>query len=209
VDFWELLNERHASDEWASTMADHVRSIDPDRKLISTSWEMPSLSAIDINVPHWSESESELQSDRRVQEVATEWKQAGKPVIVGEQGNTGMNWDPLSGQRMRLRTWTALFQEISVIFWNTSWSKAGMHGGRYSPGKVANIYLGLEERGYIRVLQDFASRLDAGVRMTPVEVSLVSRTFFRRIGANSLSMEETRHRTSAVRSGRDGARCSH
>jgi hypothetical protein len=83
-----------------------------------------------------------------------------------------MNWDPLSGQRMRIRTWTALFQEISFIFWNTSWSKAGMHLGRYSPGKVANIYLGPEERGYMRVLQDFASRLDAGVRMTPVEVSL-------------------------------------
>src|SRR5437879_13923605 len=40
------------------------------------------------------------------------------------------------------------------------------------------------------------------------ETILVSHTFFRRIGANSLSMEETRHRTSAVRSGRDGARYS-
>jgi hypothetical protein len=172
VDFWQLLNERDASDEWTSMMADHVRSLDPDRKPISTSQPKPSLSAIDINTPHWSESESELQSDRRVQEVATEWKQTGKPVIVGEQGNTGMNWDPLSGQRMRIRTWTALFQEISFVFWNTSWSKAGMYGGRYSPGAAANIYLGPEERGYIRVLQDFASRLDAGIRMMPVEVSL-------------------------------------
>jgi uncharacterized protein DUF5060 len=172
VDFWQLLNERYASDEWTSMMADYVRSLDPDRKPITTSWPKPSLPAIDINAPHWYESESELQSDRRVQEVATSWKQAGKPVIVGEQGNTGMNWDPLSGQRMRIRTWTALFQEISFVFWNTSWSKAGMHGGRYSPGEVANIYLGPEERGYIRVLQDFASRLDAGVRMMPVEVSL-------------------------------------
>ena len=104
-------------------------------------------------------------------EQASEWKAAGKPVIVGEQGNTGMNWDPLSGQRVRIRAWTALFQEISLVFWNTSWSKAGMHGGRYSAGRVANIYLGPEERSYVRVLNDFSGRLDAGVRMVSVESS--------------------------------------
>jgi hypothetical protein len=38
VDFWELLNERRASDEWTALMADYVRSIDPERKPISTSW---------------------------------------------------------------------------------------------------------------------------------------------------------------------------
>ncbi|MCI0591198.1 MAG: DUF5060 domain-containing protein [Gammaproteobacteria bacterium] len=172
VDFWELLNEREASDEWTSVIAGHVRSVDPDRKPISTSWEKPHLPAIDINAPHWYESESEFESDLRVQQQAAEWKQAGKPVIVGEQGNTGMNWDPLSGVRMRIRTWSALFQEISFIFWNTSWSKAGMFGGRYNTSRhAANIYLGPEERGYIRVLQDFSSRLDAGMHMFPVDSS--------------------------------------
>ena len=106
-----------------------------------------------------------------MQQQAAKWKAHGKPVIVGEHGNRGMNWDPLSGLRMRIRTWTALFQEISLIFWNTSWSKSSMFYGRPRPGAVANIYLGPEERGYIRVLQDFASRLDADVRMAPVEVS--------------------------------------
>jgi Domain of unknown function (DUF5060) len=171
VDFWELLNEREASDEWTTVMANYVRSVDPGRKLISTSWEKPRLRAIDINGPHWYESESELQSDLRIVQQASEWKAAGKPVIVGEQGNTGMNWDPLSGQRMRIRTWTALFQEISFVFWNTSWSKAGMHDGRYNAGHAANIYLGPEERGYIRVLRDFSSRLDANVRISKAEVS--------------------------------------
>ena len=171
VDFWELLNERKASDEWTTLMAEHLRSIDPDRKPIGTSWEKPYLPAIDLNTPHWYESESELQSDMRVQQQAAKWKQAGKPVIVGEQGNRGMNWDPLSSLRMRIRTWTALFQEVSLIFWNTSWSKAGMFYGRYRPEASANIYLGPEERGFIRVLGDFASRLDAGVRIAAVEVS--------------------------------------
>jgi hypothetical protein len=171
VDFWELLNERKASDKWTNLMADHVRSVDPDRKPVSTSWEKPYLPSIDINTPHWYESESELTSDLQVQQKAAKWKQAGKPVIVSEQGNTGMNWDPRSGLRMRIRTWTALFQEISFIFWNTSWSKAGMFNGHYTPGSFANIYLGPEERGFIRVLQDFSARLNAGVRMVPVEVS--------------------------------------
>ena len=39
ADFWELLNERRASDQWTTLMADYVRSVDPDHKPISTSWE--------------------------------------------------------------------------------------------------------------------------------------------------------------------------
>jgi hypothetical protein len=171
ADFWELLNEREASDQWTTVMAEHVHSVDPDHKPISTSWEKPDLPVIDINAPHWYESESELSSDLRVQQEAVKWKQTGKPVIVGEQGNSGMNWDPVSAVRMRIRLWTALFQEISFVFWNTSWTKAGMFGGHYSPGLDANIYLGPEERGYVRVLQDFASRLDIDVRMIPITVS--------------------------------------
>jgi hypothetical protein len=115
-----------------------------------------------------------LSSDVRIDEQAAKWKQVGKPVIVGEQGNTGMNWDPASAVRMRIRAWTALFQEIGLIFWNTSWSKAGMFGGHYSPDQGANIYLGPEERGYIRVLQSFASHLDANVHMTPIAVTSTS-----------------------------------
>jgi len=183
ADFWELLNERHASDRWTSLMADYVRSVDPDHKPISTSWEKANLSAIDINAPHWYESEDELSSDVRVQQLASKWRQQGKPVIVGEQGNGGMNWDPRSAARMRIRAWTALFQEISLVFWNTSWSKAGMFGGHYTPGMGANIYLGPEERGYIRILHDFASRLDSSVRMAAV--SLTSPALVRAYGLAS------------------------
>jgi hypothetical protein len=186
ADFWELLNERKASDKWTTLMAEYVRSTDPDRKPISTSWEKPNLPAIDIDAPHWYEGESELNSDLRVEQQAAKWKQFGKPVIVGEQGNSGMNWDPLSAVRMRIRAWTALFQEISLVFWNTSWSKAGMHGGRYTPGGISNIYLGPEERRYIRVLQNFAARLDAGVRMVPVQVN--SPTSVRAYGLSSKTM---------------------
>ena len=77
TDFWELLNECKASDEWTTLMANYVRSIDPYRKSISTSWEKPYLKAIDIDSPHWYESESELQSDLRVKQQAEKWKQEG------------------------------------------------------------------------------------------------------------------------------------
>src|SRR5262249_51898151 len=112
---------------------------------------------------------------QRIREMAAGWKKFGKPVLVGEQGNTGMNWDPGSGLRMRLRSWTAQFEEIVLVFWNTSWSKYGMWKGRYTPGKVANIYLGPEERRYTRVLGEFTVRLGPGMQMTPVTVSAPDR----------------------------------
>jgi hypothetical protein len=170
ADFWELLNERLAADQWTSRMAAYVHAVDPDHKPVSTSWEKPALREIDINAPHWYESERALDSDLRVRQVAAEWKRFGKPVVVGEQGNSGMNWDPGSALRMRIRAWTALFQEISLVFWNTSWSKAGMNYGRYVPGD-SNIYLGPEERSYIRTLGDFAARLDPDVRIGEISVA--------------------------------------
>ena len=171
VDFWELLNERRAAPEWIALMASYTHSIDPDRKPVTTSWEAPSIASIGINAPHWYESESELASDRRVAEQAASWKAYGKPVLVGEQGNSGMNWEPGSAVRMRVRLWTSLFQEIGLIFWNTSWSKSGMHLGRFSPGQASNIYLGPEERSYVQPLAAFSSRLDSAAQMTPVSVS--------------------------------------
>jgi Domain of unknown function (DUF5060) len=172
ADFWQLLNERKASDDWARVMAAHVRAVDPDDKPVAISWEKPYLPEIAINTPHWYESEKESDSDLRVQELAAGWKKFGKPVLVGEQGNTGMNWDPHSATRMRVRAWTALFQEVGLIFWNTSWSKWGMNRGRYTAGAVANIYLGPEERSYTRVLRQFSNQLDGNVRIAPIAVSL-------------------------------------
>ncbi len=170
VDFWELLNETKATDAGTTVLADYVHAVDPDHKPVGTSWEKPYLKSIDFNGPHWYTSEDERQSDLVVQQEASKWKAAGKPVIVGEHGNTGMNWDPRSAVRMRIRTWTALFQEIGFVFWNTAWSKFGMYHGHYAPGQVANIYLGPEERGYIRALHDFSEQLDATVAMAPIAV---------------------------------------
>jgi hypothetical protein len=165
VDIWELLNERQATDSWIRAMVAELHAADSSGKLVTTSWEKPQLPEIEINAPHWYEKESEYASDTRVRERALEWKTFGKPVIVGEQGNSGVNWDPKSALRMRIRLWTALFAEIGIVFWNTSWSKEGQKASS------ANIYLGPEERSYTAVLEAFQSRLDADVHIETVEVS--------------------------------------
>jgi hypothetical protein len=65
---------------------------------------------------------------------------------------------------MRLRAWTAFFGEGSLIFWNTSYTK------NYRAGS-GNIYLGPEERGYLRVLQNFTRGFDVRARIAPVVLS--------------------------------------
>jgi hypothetical protein len=174
-DFWELLNERHAHEGWTRSTAAYLRAVDPEHRPVATSWQKPELPEIGINTPHWYESERESESDLRVRQQAEQWKAFRKPVLVGEHGNTGMNWDPKSAERMRVRLWTALFQEIALVLWNTSWSKYGIFQGRYRPGAAANIYLGPQERGYTRILSQFSSRLGDGLEMVPVETSAPDR----------------------------------
>ena len=174
VDFWEFLNEQKAVDGWYEIMIPYLRSIDPYHHPITTSWEKPELDGIEINAPHWYGNEDELQSDKATASRAENWKKHGKPVIVGEQGNAvsrdkprpvgvGGVWDEGSARRMRVRNWTALFNEIAFIFWNTSYARDGHY---------MNIWLGPQEREYVRAMQDFAYRLDPDVQMTRVEVSM-------------------------------------
>jgi hypothetical protein len=173
VDFWEFLNEQHADDRWYQIMIPYLKSIDPYGHPITTSWERPDLDGIEISAPHWYQREDELKSDTETVKRAKNWKKPGKPVIVGEQGNSidrknppapgvGGVWDDRSALRMRIRNWTAFFSEISFIFWNTSYAR---------DGHFMNIWLGPKEREYVRAMQDFAYRLDRDVVVVPVEVS--------------------------------------
>ena len=173
VDFWEFLNEQHADDHWYEIMIPYLKSIDPYGHPITTSWERPDLAGIEINAPHWYQRENELESDAVTVARAKGWKKHGKPVVVGEQGNridrrkppvpgVGGVWDDRSALRMRIRNWTALFNEIAFIFWNTSYARDGHY---------MNIWLGPKEREYVRAMQDFAYRLDKDVREVAVDVS--------------------------------------
>jgi len=179
VDIWELLNEQHAKDQWYEIVAPYLRSIDPYSKPIATSWERPQLSVIDINAPHWYGNENELESDAVTASRIREAKKFGKPIVFGEQGNSRGNqdrtaegiggvWDPGSARRMRVRLWSALFNEATIIFWETSYAK---------DGHFMNIWIGPEERQYVKALQSFSQRLDRKVRPANVElVGPVSKT---------------------------------
>ncbi|MHC4398196.1 MAG: DUF5060 domain-containing protein [Planctomycetota bacterium] len=173
VDFWEILNEQHADDAWYDVVVPYLKSIDPYHKPVATSWERPQLGCIDVSAPHWYGNENELTSDQVTASRARQTKKFHKPVVYGEQGNSrgrqdrtaegiGGVWDPGSARRMRVRLWTALFHEISLVFWETSYAK---------DGHFMNIWIGPEERQYVRTLQDFAYRLDADVRMVDVPLA--------------------------------------
>ena len=160
VDVWELYNERNAPDAWLTALATIMRDQDQYQHPISNSNARPELAAIDINSPHWYGTESALDSDRLTASRAASWRQWDKPVIVGEQGNSTPegdswgNWLPDSAVRMRLRSWSALFNEISFLFWNNSWATNATGGG------AANLYLGFEERRFVHVLQWFAYAIE-------------------------------------------------
>lgn len=173
VDMWEFLNEQKADTKWYKIMIPYLKSIDPYNHPVTTSWERPELTGIDINAPHWYIDGKELESDIITASKAKRWKKFEKPVIVGEHGNrinrqkkqqlgiTGV-WDNRSAIRMRIRNWVAFFNEIAFVFWNTSYARDGNH---------MNIWLGPKEREYVRAMQDFVYRLDKNIKIVPVNVS--------------------------------------
>jgi hypothetical protein len=163
VDYWELMNEANASPEWYADVGAYLHAVDPYHHPVATSWERPDLPAIDVNSPHWYEREAESESDARTWSLISAWKSAGKPVIVGEQGNSGQNWDERSAVRMRLRAWTAFFAEGTLIFWNTSTTKD--YGSA-----AANIYLGSQERRYLHVLGGFTRGFPRRARIVRASV---------------------------------------
>lgn len=164
VDFWELMNERSGVDpDWYTIIADAIRAIDPYHHTISTSFEQPAHPAIDIISPHWYGTEAATASDLETKNRIGSFKSYGKPIIYGEQGNSGRNWDSTSALRMRGRIWSAFFNEGSLIFWNSSYA-------RDNGGGAANMYLGAEERRYVRALQTFAANIDSAARIAPVTV---------------------------------------
>lgn len=149
TDIWELTNETGsqgpAGDQRLQSMTNYVRSLDPYQRLVTNSVPIPGdWNYLDVRSPHWYTNE--IDSYPQIQNISN-----GIGVIVGEAGNWDMNWDPLSADRMRIKLWTAFFAGGSMIFWNTSLKQDCLCG---------NIYLGDQERGYIRILQNIVSLVD-------------------------------------------------
>lgn len=160
TDIWELYNEARSTDYWINFVSSSIRNLDPFKRLIGTSWERPELPTIDLNTPHWYQKESEAESDLVTRDQIISRKGWHKPILFGEQGNSEQNWDKFSAIRMRVRSWSAFFNEGILVFWNSSFAKD------YHGGYASNIYLGPQERGYIRILQNFTQQVTADAEMT-------------------------------------------
>jgi hypothetical protein len=156
VDFWEVCNESSPPTQWITLVADYVKSIDPYHHLVSSSWEHPELAPIGLASPHWYEKEAELASDTRTIEKINAERYGNKPIIFGEQGNSGQNWDPLSSLRARIRSWTAFFNEGHLVFWESNFAKD-------YKASAANLYIGPDLRQYFHVLQTFSGAVPADV----------------------------------------------
>lgn len=149
------------SDDWLRMVADHLRRIDPNSRMVTNSYPRAlDNSLLDARSPHWygteTPDESDLTTIRQIEDA-----RQGLPIIFGEQGNMGLNWDPESAMRMRIRAWTATFQQSVLVFWNLSFAK---------DCDCLGIYLGPQERGYIRSLQTFRGELGRDLRPAKVDV---------------------------------------
>ena len=165
VNFWELMNESDATDGRYAAVTRAIRAADPYRHLVSTNWEKPALPGIDVISPHWYAREDEFESDLATIRQIDRWRSFAKPIIFGEQGNRGANWDPRSALRMRIRAWAAFFDAAALIFWNTSGFK----------GYERNLYIGPEERAFVRALEAYTRDIPTDVRPASMLVSTPGR----------------------------------
>lgn len=152
---WEITNESHTTDGIIASLSDYVKNIDYLPRLVTTSWEKPYLKGIDAASLHWYEDEDLSESDSKVKDIVHSLG-GDKLVFFSEQGNKDKNYSPDSGDRMRVRSWSALFQHAPIIFWNTSFSN------NYNPPNYmnGNIYIGENERQFVRVLRNLTNTID-------------------------------------------------
>ncbi len=163
VDVWELANEIDLTDAEIRYMSTYIRSIDPYHHPITTSWQRPNNTYIDINSLHWYDTGCNIHCDINIDSQINPYKELGKPTVFSEIGNRDANWDATSADRLRILLWIGFMKNISMIYWNTATSYY------VNPQGTSNIYLGPTEREYVSVF----SRLikSAGIHATQLDIS--------------------------------------
>ncbi|MBA2749356.1 MAG: DUF5060 domain-containing protein [Tatlockia sp.] len=164
VDFWDLVNEGddYANDDFLNAIGAYVKTADPYDHPVTSSFSPGSqtqhdFTQADFTSPHVYASESEYDSDTFIADIINSYKPLNKPILFGESGNSVVNVDPTSALRMRLRSWTAFFDEGALLFWNASYLQ-GIFGDINSP---SNQYIGPTERNFMRHLQNYTSYFPA------------------------------------------------
>ncbi len=145
VDVWELTNEIRLPDSLVVYMAQYLRSIDPYKHPITTSWEKPHLDEIEIISFHWYPGECNEYCEEDYRRQFLPFESYKKPIVVSEQGNSYGSWDEYSGIRYRMRLWINFFEKNSFIVWGMP---SKLFENKDGP---SNIYIGPLERKYVEV----------------------------------------------------------
>lgn len=172
VAIWELSNETQSTDAEITSGVNFVKSIDPQKRPITVSFHprnaptLHDIPAIELVSPHlYQKDDSEFSFDQDFIEYVTPLKKWGKPIIIGEYGLYSANWSPISALQMRLVTWSAFFNEVGLCFWNTSWDKNLKTQG------ASNMYLGKQERSFVKVLSDFTKDVAGDAKIAAITVN--------------------------------------
>jgi len=151
VDIWEIGNEIKISDETAQYYSELIKSLDYEKRLVTTNWEKPNLDGVEIISLHRYDSDQPNKVDINLIKLLNQYTKTSKPIVFSEAGNLNSSWEVNSLDRMRIKIWTGLFNNTSFIFWNTTHKKDYYN----STMKNGNIYLGKDERQQIEVFNSF------------------------------------------------------
>jgi hypothetical protein len=175
VDIWEVVNEGNASPAWYQSVIPYLKQNDPYRHDVSTSTvfaldKNEYASGVTLNMIHWYAPVTEEVADQWTFGNLQDWKAKAKAAganantIVGETGNccNVCNYGPTG---FRLRGWAAFFGEGILVYWDESGNKTSCGGAN------TNYYIGDEERGFAKVLQDFNRGFDPKAQIVNVMVS--------------------------------------
>jgi hypothetical protein len=158
VDLWEVANEisRDQIDpNYIATVADELAKAAPYNRPVTTSFDVPEHPSLTFTGTHWYPYmvDPALAGDV-TQRAIEEHRYPRMPLVYGEAGNRGSNWDTESALRMRIKAYTAWFLGASIVWWNTS------HRKGYN-GNPANLYIGPDERAQNRAFVRFIAQMPA------------------------------------------------
>ena len=156
VDVWELMNEAIVPDEWIRHITTRLRNTDPYGHPITTNWEQPQLTNVDIISTHWYDTDMPERMDIATKSHIQTKSVVRKPLVVSEVGNKNESWDKDSALRFRVRLWTSFFFDTILIFWNQV-------RGYYKNPDNANVYIGVAELSFVTSFRSFVASTTPGM----------------------------------------------
>lgn len=158
INIWELANEALPSLEWQNFISDYLAKHDPYQHPITTSLEETRLNnseLLSIHLYTHPKNNKELVEviEKLLNKPRQEQNWQGE-IIISELGFKDANYSSgsaitsSSADLMRKMAWIFAFQKVGVVFWNTGTTL-------FQNTDNANIYLGPQERLYLKKLQEF------------------------------------------------------